>query len=649
MRHLGHADLKPWRCAAVVALLTLAGEAAAQCTNAPSGQWPAGTITPACTGTPTTITTCNFAGEYAVLQLTAGVSYTFCSSIATDFITIATPVPAALQWGTSCITFTPATTGTYRMYIHANAACATNTTCRTTTVQCGTPPPPVTNDNPCGAIVLPVPEFCFAQAFSNIGATATAGPPAPGCGGYTGGDVWFQFTAPASGAVYIESGAGSMTDGAMALYAAPSCAGPFTLIECDDDDGPGAMPYINRRCVLLTPFQTYFIRFWGFFGSTGTFTLCVYGPQVLSTPQEDCIGGFTICNSQSFSNNTNNTGCVADLNGSNAGCLLSNEVQGTWYAFSIANGGTLGLSIQPVGAVDYDWAVWGPYPPGSTLNTICQPVGAPIRCSFASGPSTFGATGSYATGFGHPVYSPPQFATPLPAWTQGAASNGWLPGLIVTTGQVYLLYIDNWSGSQTPFTLGWTLGGGASLDCTVLPVELVSLQAQAIGGQVRVEWATASESNSSHFVVEHALDGMTFHPVGTVEASGNCMELREYAFLHDTPTDGLNFYRLTQYDLDGSPGAMRTTWVEVGGAAARPWPNPATHEVMTMAGPSPDGILRWSLLDATGRQVRDGKAPHGDQRAPLWIGIEDLPAGSYTLVITSGEGLRLGSHPILKR
>ena len=88
--------------------------------------------------------------------------------------------------------------------------------------------PPLTNDNPCGATSLTVNTNCVFQTFTNAGAGATTGVPAPSCSFCSGGDVWFSFTAPATGIVDIETAAGVVTDGGMAVYSAASCSGPFT-------------------------------------------------------------------------------------------------------------------------------------------------------------------------------------------------------------------------------------------------------------------------------------------------------------------------------------------------------------------------------------------------------------------------------------
>jgi len=46
------------------------------------------------------------------------------------------------------------------------------------------------NDEPCGAILLPINSACNYRTFDNASATSTAGVPAPGCGNYQGADIW---------------------------------------------------------------------------------------------------------------------------------------------------------------------------------------------------------------------------------------------------------------------------------------------------------------------------------------------------------------------------------------------------------------------------------------------------------------------------
>jgi len=148
---------------------------------------------------------------------------------------------------------------------------------------CVTTPLPPPYDECAGAIQLPVHNTCVFSTYSTTNATAS-NIPDPDCASYNGGDVWFKVTVPANGKLQLEGDAIDFSDGAMALYSG-MCSG-LTLIECDDDDGINAMPYINRS--NLTPGSTVYIRFWEYGNdSHGQFGICAYEPSAPSNFQRD--------------------------------------------------------------------------------------------------------------------------------------------------------------------------------------------------------------------------------------------------------------------------------------------------------------------------------------------------------------------------
>lgn len=595
---------------------------------------------------------------------------------------------------------------------------------------CATAPlPPPANNDPCGAIAVNVTPACSFTGYTNANATNTAGFTAPGCGAFGAGslDVWFTFVAPPTGIAIIETSAGTMTDAAMALYldAPPlSCAGPFTLVQCDDDSGPGNMPYLTFN--NLTPGATYYLRVWGYGTASGTFNLCVHGPSAVpatgcvymlelfdsfgngwgsssvgisinggpftnysvtgsygvillglnvgdillvqytasgpdqgqnsyelsyfpsgsnlyasgATPpsgivftqvidcvpppaaQQDCVGGATICNSQAFNNTSSNTGNVVDLTAANRGCLAGNERQGTWYYFSPSASGNIGFTIDPSGTDDYDFAVWGPM-----TGVTCPPPGPPLRCSWAlpSGP----CPACYNTGCGNGAVDV----------SEGAGGNGWVAPLTVTAGQVFLLYIDNYSTTGQAFNLTWNLTNGASLDCTVLPVELISFEALPAGDEVDLQWVTASETNSDRFEVERSRDGIEFTTIGSVPAAGTSSMTTHYGFIDSSPHSGLNHYRLRQVDVDGhwEHSSVRTVMMSPDAPAVHLYPNPG-HDELEILTAKGDAVGRAQLLDATGRTVLE--APMAGDRLMLSTGT--LPSGIYAVRLTSVHGSEMG-------
>ncbi|MBK7239826.1 MAG: hypothetical protein IPI00_06555 [Flavobacteriales bacterium] len=78
----------------------------------------------------------------------------------------------------------------------------------------------------------------------------------------------------------------------------------------------------------------------------------------------------------------------------------------------------------------------------------------------------------------------------------------------VLAGEIYILYIDNFSSNGQAFDLGWNLTNGASLDCTVLPVDLLRCARQTNKGIRRIELGYGFETNTSHFIVERSMDAI---------------------------------------------------------------------------------------------------------------------------------------------
>ncbi len=117
------------------------GSSLAQCYTATYGLYPSATFTPTCSGAFQDIANDCWAGEYSEVNLVAGTTYTFRSSITTDYITVdnngAAPLVGVVGVSSANgITWTCALTGTYRFYTHTNSACGSSTTNRTRSISC---------------------------------------------------------------------------------------------------------------------------------------------------------------------------------------------------------------------------------------------------------------------------------------------------------------------------------------------------------------------------------------------------------------------------------------------------------------------------------------------------------------------------------
>jgi hypothetical protein len=631
---------------------------------------------------------------------------------------------AGLMPALSLTGLTPGQTMYVRVWHRSNSACGAFNICAFNAC-----------DEPCTAMPLTLATSPSFTAYSNAGYTQTAGVAAPGCGNLTGSsvDAWFSFTAPATGIAIIESTAGTMSNGSMALYEASDCAAAsMRLVQCDEGSGIGDMPFL--RFADLDPGATYYLRFWGSGSSTGTFNLSVWSPAVPAgnclyflelfdsgengwgtsnvsvqigaapavnytvgasdmysnvllglnvgnlfamsytssgtgqtqnryqlrqvpgghgvfmagpspaagpafaetidcTPppawQEDCRGGLQICNGDPFSNNTQNTtGFDVDMNASNFGCLADAERQGTWYRFTPSASGTLGMTVVPnTSTNDYDFAIWGP-----NASIECPPQAAPVRCNYSGNTGNTGLSGSGTNP------------------SEDGGGSQWSSLLDVVAGQNYLLYVSNWTQSGLAFNLSWQLTNGASLDCTVLPVDLLDLDAEARDEQIDVLWSTAVEHGSSHFIVERSTDMIGFTPIGTVQAMGETAQLTEYLFTDEAPVEGLNYYRLQQVDLGGTTTTTRTVHAihRKAGEVMVVFPNPAGDILYASFTMPTDGPVIWRVLDAGGRLVEQDLYQGTRGNMLIDIPLEDLAKGSYMLLVNDERGQLAGSARFMR-
>ncbi len=116
----------------------------------------------------------------------------------------------------------------------------------------------------------------------------------------------------------------------------------------------------------------------------------------------------------------------------------------------------------------------------------------------------------------------------------------------------------------------------------VLPIAITYLKANLLpSGVGEVLWQTSSESNCKEFEIEHSVDSLFWLPLGKVNGSGNSATTKNYAYLHNDPLIGKNFYRLWQIDLNGSRRQYGPAILNVkdkAGFVVKNYPNPASFD-----------------------------------------------------------------------
>ncbi|MDG1332307.1 MAG: T9SS type A sorting domain-containing protein [Crocinitomicaceae bacterium] len=144
-------------------------------------------------------------------------------------------------------------------------------------------------------------------------------------------------------------------------------------------------------------------------------------------------------------------------------------------------------------------------------------------------------------------------------------------------------------------------GGPIDEICTSTPlaVELVSFDGKAMGELNVLTWETASEIENSHFEVEHSSNGIVFTPIGSVDGNGTTTELQAYSFNHRVDKK-LNYYRLKQFDFDGTATSSDVIVIESKNAGVQLYPNPSkTGSQIVVSSEERISTITVSKLDGT--------------------------------------------------
>jgi hypothetical protein len=93
----------------------------------------------------------------------------------------------------------------------------------------------------------------------------------------------------------------------------------------------------------------------------------------------------------------------------------------------------------------------------------------------------------------------------------------------------------------------------------VLPIKLVHFDGDECGpGTICLKWQTGSEQNNDYFSLERSVNGVNFIEIARIKSQapdGDSKSNLFYTYTDDGPTDLIQYYRLKQFDFDGSYSA----------------------------------------------------------------------------------------------
>ena len=185
-------------------------------------------------------------------------------------------------------------------------------------------------------------------------------------------------------------------------------------------------------------------------------------------------------------------------------------------------------------------------------------------------------------------------------------------------------------------TSGFSFFNGGKSNGEGLPVELISFSGLCSGEDIELNWKTASEYNSSHFILEHSRDGFYWSEIDIQESAGMSTELRDYNFIHEGVVSSSNYYRLLQVDIDGTikkynPIVVSCTESTTGQMTVYPNPSSGSFQII-IKNFTELGSAELMLVSATGAKIWDKSIEIGNGINTFLVS-DELEAGVYYLIL----------------
>ena len=198
----------------------------------------------------------------------------------------------------------------------------------------------------------------------------------------------------------------------------------------------------------------------------------------------------------------------------------------------------------------------------------------------------------------------------------------WTP----SPGRTYFISVDGYAGTACQFKL--EIGSQS-----VIPVNLITLDAKSDGKNVLLSWVTSEELNNNYFTIEKSRDGQIFIPLTRVEGAGKSTTERTYNSQDDFPFADKNYYRLKQTDNQGNYSYSKAIAVIMKGQGQALHASYGTGsekiDLSYFSEKKENALLR--VFDSKGQQLYSMNLPVSQGRNDYKINSSLFPYGKYQL------------------
>ncbi len=227
--------------------------------------------------------------------------------------------------------------------------------------------------------------------------------------------------------------------------------------------------------------------------------------------------------------------------------------------------------------------------------------------------------------------------TNLSSLTQGQVNqNGIYNGISIPANSVIAFGIDatdNIYGSAELVISGFIPPGGI----TTVPVRFSRVSATPKENFISINWSTASEVNNEYFEVERLNTDNSYTAIGKVKAGANGNSTQQYSFNDNTPSNGTNYYRIKQVDIDGKYSysvVVNAKWNNDASSGIKVLGNPVNNLLQVQLPANNNQPQSLQLYNMTGSLLNTWTITNNQLQS---YNVSHLAAGIYLLKTADGK------------
>ena len=181
------------------------------------------------------------------------------------------------------------------------------------------------------------------------------------------------------------------------------------------------------------------------------------------------------------------------------------------------------------------------------------------------------------------------------------------------------------------------MGAYENQTITILPVNFGKFTAIPQSNRVKLDWNTFSETNNNSFIIYRSTDGVNYTEITQQASKGS--NANSYTTFDNNPANGVNYYRLSQKDSDGTITKLADDVVNfsLANAEVKAWPNPVAKTLFVSFAAGKYQSLR--LVDVTGKKLLERNIASAQNETE--IEMSTYSKGIYIVELKGSNGSHL--------